>query len=730
MRAKLLFLAMTLIVSTTLSAQNCGTAIFIDEFNTAGSIPTEWTEFNTSGQVTVEGGLLKFDYTANQPAAYRSFTPETENVSVSFDVKSTRNWVKCKVNLYSSTGKYITGLMIGNDGTKNIQYATSLDGSGLPTSYTGALLDGNYSSNTLYSVNININFENQKLSFYQGGTLKANDIAFLETVTDVAKIEIIQVSMYSSEGRFFFDNVSVASQGIDRSGLSGAIAEATDAMSMVILSPKYGYPEDVYLSLKSALEDANAVLLNCDATEADLAQAEADLAIVKSTFDDAYVDEPVLKFYSAYGFTGDEEEFKCGYYNGTIGAFDNKAVSFKLEKGYMATFAQDVDGLGYSKVYIAQDDAIELNLPEELQRSISFMRVSPWYDTQKKGSCGKGADVMDALEADWYYAWGMTNGYSTPEREFVPMSWSGGNGFSGLAACRTAGQNMTFNHHLGFNEPDLEDQSNMTVAKALEIYPQLLASGLRLGSPAVANVSYSLKNGEFNEGAWIVEFLDSCMARGYRVDFIAVHEYVRYTASQHITRFKAISDRYNLPVWVTEYNYGNPNIGSKVLEDSVELVKIKAMNDKFDSNDFIERYSMFYFQPSQGQLTIFETRSPIVLNDLGEYTRDHESPYPSYAQEVYEDGPNIPAGVDDIASVGNIQIYPNPVSGNVINLNYNDATLGQDAVVSLYDISGKVVLTQGNSPTTIDVAHLQNGFYMLRVESQLGDATQKILISK
>jgi Glycosyl hydrolase catalytic core len=39
---------------------------------------------------------------------------------------------------------------------------------------------------------------------------------------------------------------------------------------------------------------------------------------------------------------------------------------------------------------------------------------------------------------------------------------------------------------LGFNEPDLSSQSNMSVSQALALWPRLMATGMRLGSPAVA----------------------------------------------------------------------------------------------------------------------------------------------------------------------------------------------------------------------------------------------------
>jgi len=727
MKPKLLLLSLFLGAFALMFAQDCGTIVFQDTFDEE-QLPAAWTELNTSGQVSVEDGRLKFDFTSSLPGASRTFDPETKNLSFSFDVSSSRNWVKTKVDLRSSTGAYITGLIIGNDGVKNIQYATSLDASGLPSGYTGALIDGTYGSNTTYSVSISVNFDDQTLDFYEGDNVGATRIPFLETAQDLAQFSIQQVSMYSGNGQFYFDNVTLTYLDVIRTSLASNLALADELVDGAILSPKYGYSDSAYYALKAATDSAETVLYDCDITQELVDQTVATLEEAITTFEASYTNEPVLSLYSGYDFIGAVREYECGYYNGNLGDFEDVPVSFKLEQGYMATFAQDVDGQGYSKVYIAQDAPLAINFPEELQQSISFMRVSPWYAKQKKGSCGKGADVQDALESDWYYAWGMTNGSSTAEREFVPMSWSGGDGFSGLAACRTAGQNMAFNHHLAFNEPDLEDQSNMTVEKALEVYPQLLASGLRLGSPAVANVNYSLTKGEFNEGAWIVEFMDSCMARGYRVDFIAVHDYIRRSPSQYVTRFQALADRYNLPVWVTEYNYGNPNIGSAVLEDSVELVKIKAINQKFDETDFIERYSMFYFQPSQGQLTIFETRSPIVLNDLGEYYRDHESPYPSYAQEVYEEGPYIETAIESPQSFDReLVVSPNPVLGGELRLMAQDGRDLENISLSLYDVSGKALLPKTKG-TTLDVSSLKSGFYLLRIENEQGDWLQKVMI--
>ncbi|MEV0408193.1 glycosyl hydrolase [Actinoallomurus sp. NPDC050550] len=39
---------------------------------------------------------------------------------------------------------------------------------------------------------------------------------------------------------------------------------------------------------------------------------------------------------------------------------------------------------------------------------------------------------------------------------------------------------------LGFNEPDMAGQANMSVEQALALWPRLQATGMRLGAPAVA----------------------------------------------------------------------------------------------------------------------------------------------------------------------------------------------------------------------------------------------------
>ena len=70
-----------------------------------------------------------------------------------------------------------------------------------------------------------------------------------------------------------------------------------------------------------------------------------------------------LTVYKDPAYAGDQ--MKCipyKYYKiADLGSFDNTISSFKLKKGYMATFAQNENGTGFSKVFIAdnQDIAIQ-----------------------------------------------------------------------------------------------------------------------------------------------------------------------------------------------------------------------------------------------------------------------------------------------------------------------------------------------------------------------------------
>ncbi|MER7166258.1 glycoside hydrolase family protein [Micromonospora sp. NPDC000207] len=195
--------------------------------------------------------------------------------------------------------------------------------------------------------------------------------------------------------------------------------------------------------------------------------------------------------------------------------------------------------------------------PEAVESSRAPRRTAPApqaaVTSAKKGVGAWRFDgVSQALEAStasWYYTWSTRReGIDTPRGvQFVPMIWGPGSVTDqALAEARAAGPYL-----LGFNEPDLAEQSNMSVEEALRLWPRLMSTGSRLGSPAVAY-------GGADPGGWLDRFMSGAKERGYRVDFIALHWYGGDFDSERavgqLQRYLAdVYARYRLPIWLTEF---------------------------------------------------------------------------------------------------------------------------------------------------------------------------------
>jgi hypothetical protein len=149
----------------------------------------------------------------------------------------------------------------------------------------------------------------------------------------------------------------------------------------------------------------------------------------------------------------------------------------------------------------------------------------------------------------WYYTWATNhNGITTPKGvHFVPMIWGAGSvTTASLQQARRSAHVL-----LAFNEPDMSSQSNLTVASALNLWPKLMATGMRLGSPAVAY-------GGDTPGGWLDQFMRGAAARHYRVSFITLHWYGGdFTTAAAVSQLKsyiqAVWNRYHKPIWLTEF---------------------------------------------------------------------------------------------------------------------------------------------------------------------------------
>ena len=252
-------------------------------------------------------------------------------------------------------------------------------------------------------------------------------------------------------------------------------------------------------------------------------------------------DKKALVAYDGENFTGNSKEFEIETYHNNLGEWDNKIKSFKLKKGYMATLANNANGTGYSRVFIANDHDLEISsLPEGMENFVSFVRVFRWNWVSKKGKAN-GYGEKDLLNITCNYDWNVGGKSDDPDLEYSPIrqnlgwpSWNDINNKQGVT------------HLLGCNEPDRPDQSNCTVDQVMQMWPEMLKSGLRLGSPAPSTV-----------WAWNGDFFNKIEKYGYRCDFAVAHIYESVNGSTLVSRIKTLSDKgKGRPIWITEWNNG------------------------------------------------------------------------------------------------------------------------------------------------------------------------------
>jgi Glycosyl hydrolase catalytic core len=191
--------------------------------------------------------------------------------------------------------------------------------------------------------------------------------------------------------------------------------------------------------------------------------------------------------------------------------------------------------------------------------------------------------------ASWYYTWSTSHQpIATPRGlHFVPMIW----GPASVTAAALSQAKHQSRYLLGFNEPDMSSQSNMSVAEALRLWPRLMSTGMQLGSPAVADAAAT-------PGSWLALFMRGAKARGYRVNFITVHWYGGdFATSQAVPELRsylqAIHARYHRPIWLTEFAL--IRFGSSVTFPSParQAAFIASATSMLEHLSYVQRYAWF-----------------------------------------------------------------------------------------------------------------------------------------
>jgi RNA polymerase sigma factor (sigma-70 family) len=230
--------------------------------------------------------------------------------------------------------------------------------------------------------------------------------------------------------------------------------------------------------------------------------------------------------------------------------------------------------------------------------------VTVTVTSERKGvatwdAAGASQDLA-ASGASWYYDWGATpSGITAPAGTgFVPMIW----GASDVTAATLDQVKSEGDVLLGFNEPDQSGQANMTVAQALDLWPQLEATGMTLGSPAVSS-------GAATPGGWLDQFMTGAKARGYRVNFITVHwyggDFSTGPAVQQLESYlQAIYNQYHLPIWITEFaltSYAGPT--PTFPTEAQQAAFLTAATEMLDGLPYVQRYAWFALPVSSGSGT-------------------------------------------------------------------------------------------------------------------------------
>ena len=325
-------------------------------------------------------------------------------------------------------------------------------------------------------------------------------------------------------------------------------------------------------------------------------------------------DFPAMTVFDGKSLAGSALPLKChvAYDAEKLGAMKNSVRSFLLKRGYMATIAQNENGTGVSRNYVAQDHDLAISdLPAGLENGVHFIRIFPWRWVSKKGVAG---DIWKNLNVGWFYNWNI-NGNSSLDLEYVPIRqnrwWPG---------LKQDWKSKGSTHLLGFNEPDRPDQSKMTVGEAIQTWPALLATGLRLGTPAPSDGGLP----------WLYEFIDKADAAGLRVDFVAVHYYravqdpgdAKLAADQFYRFLKGVHDRVKRPLWVTEWNNGANWTKAPKPTAKQQKEAIGEMIEMLDKTSFVERYAIYNWVEEER----FVQNKDGSLSPAGEVYRDKASP--------------------------------------------------------------------------------------------------------
>lgn len=237
------------------------------------------------------------------------------------------------------------------------------------------------------------------------------------------------------------------------------------------------------------------------------------------------------------------------------------------------------------------------NIPEEFtpQANHSSQPVLP-VRSAKRGVSFDFKNTEDAFllreASSWSYNWGpnedsvMARTLDICKMEFIPMAWTKNFSEERIRAWKKA--HPTCEYILGFNEPNLKDQCNMTPREVADEWPRLQALAkelnMKLVSPAM---NYGTLDGYSDPVKWLDEFFTYIPLEKSGIEVIAIHCYMN-TASAvkgYVERFY----KYGKPIWMTEFCAWDGGVNG--IEGQMDYMA--DVISFFELNPHIERYAWF-----------------------------------------------------------------------------------------------------------------------------------------
>lgn len=221
----------------------------------------------------------------------------------------------------------------------------------------------------------------------------------------------------------------------------------------------------------------------------------------------------------------------------------------------------------------------------------------------------------------WAYNWGNTQNaqaalwFDSNDMDFCPMAWN--NTYNADAIRQYVQAHPKTKYLLGFNEPNLKDQCNMTPAEAAAHWGEVVALakklGLQLVSPAM---NYGTLAGYSDPVKWLDEFFAQPSVSLDDVCAIAVHCYM--SSPSAVRNYIEMFRKYGKPVWLTEFCAWDPVPGS--VESQMDYMC--AVLNYLEQEPLVERYAWFIPRTSSPvdkapYMQLLTHTSPVELTDLG-----------------------------------------------------------------------------------------------------------------